>query len=206
MNPSLVVLPPGMGGALPSSTTVLSSFQCFYSYQLCSFLLMALFPVLWPWPSASVNGCGSRPGRPSCALWAVSPPRPIVAILLRRCTSWDRGCSSLLLRVESRKMAPRLVGPFTIQRLISPTAVRLRLPRTMRVHPALHVSKVKQVQKGPPPPPHLIESSILSPALDLLPPASDGRAKTSWTPKWSRSIPSSNPAQRPDCPRPRSSQ
>lgn len=36
-----------------------------------------------------------------------------------------------------------------MQRVISPTAVRLRLPRAMRVHPTFYVSKVKPVHESP---------------------------------------------------------
>ena len=66
---------------------------------------------------------------------------------------------------DSRKLAPRYIGPFTIPplRVISLMAVHPRLPATMRrVHPTIHVSRIKHVvthplcpAPEPPPPPHL---------------------------------------------------
>lgn len=49
----------------------------------------------------------------------------------------------------SGSLAPRFVGPFSIQMVISPSAVRPQLPRSMRVHPTFHVAKVKSVHVSP---------------------------------------------------------
>ena len=50
----------------------------------------------------------------------------------------------IIIRGGAKKLAPRFIGPFTILRIISPTAVRLKLPATMRrVHPTFHVSHIK---------------------------------------------------------------
>ena len=65
------------------------------------------------------------------------------------------------IRGGTRKLAPEYVGPFTISHVISPTAVRLRIPSTMRrIHPTFHISQVKpavthalaSAPVGPPPP------------------------------------------------------
>ena len=73
--------------------------------------------------------------------------------------------ADLPLQVSSRKLAPRYVGPFEIDHVLSPAAVRLRLPTPMRhVHPVFHVSKVKPVSSSPlmpsapaPPPPQMVD-------------------------------------------------
>ena len=50
----------------------------------------------------------------------------------------------IMIRGSTKKLAPRFIGPFTILSIISPMAVRLRLPTTMRrVHPTFHVSWIK---------------------------------------------------------------
>ena len=73
--------------------------------------------------------------------------------------------ADLPLQVSSKKLAPRYVGPFEIDHVLSPAAVRLRLPTPMRhVHPVFHVSKVKPVSSSPlmpsapaPPPPQMVD-------------------------------------------------
>ena len=54
----------------------------------------------------------------------------------------------LPLQVESCKLAPRFVGLFEVQRIINPSAVRLKLPASLPVHPTIHVSQIKPVSSS----------------------------------------------------------
>lgn len=55
-------------------------------------------------------------------------------------------------------MSPKFIGPYTIDRVMNPSAVRLCLLRSLNVHPVFHVSLLKPVVNSPqqsstPPPP-----------------------------------------------------
>jgi hypothetical protein len=56
-----------------------------------------------------------------------------------------------------RKLMPRFVGPFTIEKKVNEVAFRLSLPGTMKCHPVFHVNLLRKYQgregDTPPPPP-----------------------------------------------------
>ena len=54
----------------------------------------------------------------------------------------------LKLKRPSRKLDHKFIGPFQIQQLISPTAVRLMLPHKWITHPTFHIAEVEPFLQG----------------------------------------------------------
>ena len=54
----------------------------------------------------------------------------------------------LKLKRPSRKLDHKFIGPFQIQQLISPPAVRQTLPHEWKTHPTFHVAEVEPFMQG----------------------------------------------------------
>lgn len=66
------------------------------------------------------------------------------------------------MNVSSRKLAHKRISPFSITQIISPNAVCLHLPKTLKIHDVINVSRLSPFippvlgQEPPPPPPPVI--------------------------------------------------
>ncbi|KAL2079786.1 hypothetical protein ACEWY4_025530 [Coilia grayii] len=167
--------------SLTCSATGMSSFKCVYGYQPPLFSSQEGEASC---PSALAN---TRRCRRTWARAWVALRRAVMAYSTganRRRTAapiyrvgqqvW-LSARDLPVRVESKKLAARFLGPFVVERVISPTAVRLRLPVSMRVHPTIHVSRIKPVRvsphtpaEPPPPAPRLLDGDPIYTVQHLL--------------------------------------
>ena len=51
--------------------------------------------------------------------------------------------------MESRNLSTCLIGPFPISKVLSPSAVNLLLPRTLRIYSTFHVSRIIPLSHSP---------------------------------------------------------
>lgn len=175
---------------LPTAATGLSPFHCVNGFQ------PPLFPnneeeVMVPSAHAMIRRCrrvwaGARQSllRSSARMKAVADVHRRVAPSYSPGQKVWLSTKDLPLHVASKKLAPRFVGPFPVSRVINPASVRLQLPRTLRVHPTFHVSKIKPVCEStlvpaskPPPPPQFFEGGDVYKVRKLLEVRNRGRGK-----------------------------
>ncbi len=138
--------------SLPVSSTGLSPFECSVGYQ------PPVFPsleseVAVPSAHAFVQRCHRTWTRARETLLQVGArtkakadrhrSKPPVYVAGQKV--W-LSTKNIPLRSVSNKLAPKFIGPFTVTKIISPVAVRLKLPPVYRrIHPVFHVSKIKPV-------------------------------------------------------------
>ncbi|KAK3540883.1 hypothetical protein QTP86_002978 [Hemibagrus guttatus] len=153
---------------LRSSATGMSPFECQFGYT------PSLFPeqeVETAVPSAQqfVKRCRQTWKRARLKLLKVSQQYQHQANRRRRSAPtlhpgqrvW-LSTKNIPLRMESRKLSQRFIGPFKISRKVNPVTYRLYLPKSLKINPTFHVSLLKPVlsspflAKGNPPPPRII--------------------------------------------------
>ena len=71
------------------------------------------------------------------------------------------------MRLPSKKLSPKFIGPFTIVKQLSPVTYRLQLPPEYRIHPAFHVSLLKPYH-SPHSPSSTEPGAVSEPPLPLL--------------------------------------
>lgn len=141
--------------SLTHSSTGLTPFQCVLGYQ----------PPMFPWsgePSEvpAVDDWVRRSER----VWDSAHVRLQRAIRAQKIQADRRrrphpnyqpvqrvwlSTKDLRLRLPSRKLSPRYVGPFRILRQINPVTYRLELPAHYRISPSFHVSLLKPAHPAP---------------------------------------------------------
>ncbi len=160
--------------SLPVSSTGLSPFECSLGYQPPIFQSMES-EVAVPSAHAFVQRCRRTWRRARESILQVGSrtkaqadrhrSKPPVYVVGQKV--W-LSSKNIPLRTVCNKLAPKFIGPFTVTKIISPVAVRLKLPPAYRrIHSVFHISKLKPVflstinPPAPvPPPPRLVDGEL----------------------------------------------
>ncbi|XP_056130605.1 uncharacterized protein LOC130107851 [Lampris incognitus] len=166
---------------MESSATGLSPFECSLGYQ----------PPLFPHQELEVAVPSTRAHLRRCRrVWKTARAAMLQATERARRSANRRRVPApayrpgqrvwllardLPLPTLNRKLAPRYVGPYTIDRIVNPSAVRLHLPTSLKIHPVFHVSRLKPVATSPvsppvqaPPPPRVLDGGDMVWDVDQL--------------------------------------
>uniref|UniRef100_A0A3B1IBQ3 Gypsy retrotransposon integrase-like protein 1 n=1 Tax=Astyanax mexicanus TaxID=7994 RepID=A0A3B1IBQ3_ASTMX len=159
--------------SLRHSSTGLTPFQCILGFQ----------PPFFPWTGEPSNVPAVNDWmRRSAQTWEEAHVRLQRAVRRQKFHADKRrrtaptlspgqmvwlSTRDLRLKLPSKKLSPRFIGPFKVLRQICPVSYRLDLPATYRISPTFHVSLLKPVSStsqvpghvSEPPPPLDVEGS-----------------------------------------------
>ena len=66
----------------------------------------------------------------------------------RRCTLARSTSSSIGEKKRARKFTERYIGPYRVKRVVNDNAYELELPATLKIHPVINVSQLKEHRDG----------------------------------------------------------